>query len=113
MGPRLATSLAARRDLLCAGLGEAGFDVVVPRGTYFVVADGRPLGFDDGVELCRALPALAGVVGVPVSAFCLAGSSTADALRSRVRFTFVKREEVLAAGVAGLRRLGRGPADVR
>lgn len=109
----LATSLAARRDLLCAGLGEAGFDVVVPRGTYFVVADGSPLGFDDGVELCRALPALAGVVGVPVSAFCLAGSSTADALRSRVRFTFVKREEVLATGVAGLRRLADGAADVR
>ena len=101
----LATSLAARRDLLCEGLVEAGFDVVVPRGTYFVVADGAGLGFDDGVELCRALPELAGVVGVPVSAFCLAGSPTADALRSRVRFTFVKREEVLARGVAGLRRL--------
>ena len=101
----LADSLAGRRDLLCAGLRDAGFEVVVPRGTYFVVADGAALGFDDGVELCRRLPELAGVVGVPVSAFCLAGTPAADALRSRVRFTFVKREEVLTAAITSLRRL--------
>jgi N-succinyldiaminopimelate aminotransferase len=101
----LAQSLAARRDLLCAGLRDAGFDVVVPRGTYFVVADGAPLGHDDGVELCRRLPELAGVVGVPVSAFCRPGSVAARSLASRVRFTFVKREEVLVEAVARLRRL--------
>jgi N-succinyldiaminopimelate aminotransferase len=96
----------------------AGFEVVVPRGTYFVVADGAPLGFDDGVELCRRLPDLAGVVGVPVSAFCRApgapsdvpdGPTTARALASRVRFTFVKREDVLRDAVArlGALRVGR------
>lgn len=101
----LAVSLAARRDLLCAGLVDAGFEVVVPRGTYFVVADGSPLGLDDGTDLCRRLPELAGVVGVPVSAFCQEGSATSRVLASRVRFTFVKREEVLREAVAGLRRL--------
>ena len=102
----LADSLAARRDLLCSGLEAAGFGVVVPQGTYFVVADGAPLGFDDGVALCRSLPGLAGVVGVPVSAFCSPGSTTARALASRVRFTFVKREDVLHEAVRRLGRLG-------
>ena len=103
----LAASLAARRDLLCDGLVAAGFDVVRPQGTYFVIADGAPLGFDDGYELCRRLPELAGVVGVPVSAFCRAGSSAARSMRSRVRFTFVKREEVLRDAVERLHRLPR------
>ncbi|GII99573.1 succinyldiaminopimelate aminotransferase [Sediminihabitans luteus] len=107
----LAASLAARRDLLCEGLADAGFGVSVPQGTYFVVADAAPLGFPDGVELCRRLPELAGVVAVPVSAFCATGddgtpSATASALASSVRFTFVKREGVLRDAVAGLRRLG-------
>src|SRR5690606_29494067 len=55
----LAASLAARRDLLCDGLRDAGFDVRVPQGTYFVVADGARLGHPDGAELCRRLPELA------------------------------------------------------
>jgi N-succinyldiaminopimelate aminotransferase len=101
----LAASLAARRDLLCEGLTAAGFDVVVPQGTYFVIADGAPLGFEDGHDLCRRLPELAGVVAVPVSAFCREGSTTAHALRSRVRFTFVKREDVLRDAVERLHRL--------
>jgi len=101
----LAASLAARRDLLCDGLTAAGFDVAVPQGTYFVVADGAPLGFDDGHELCRRLPELAGVVAVPVSAFCRQGSTAYGRLRSSVRFTFVKREEVLREAAARLARL--------
>lgn len=97
----LAASLAGRRDLLCAGLREVGFDVVVPSGTYFVVADGAKFD-DDGARLCRDLPARAGVVGVPVSAFCVPGSATAQRLRSWVRFTFVKRREVLEEAVSRL-----------
>jgi N-succinyldiaminopimelate aminotransferase len=106
----LATSLAGRRDLLCAGLEAAGFTVNRPAGTYFVMADasnliGR-LGLRDGVDLCRRLPELAGVVAIPASAFCRAGSPTAQALASHVRFTFVKREEVLREAATRLARLG-------
>ena len=101
----LAASLAARRDLLCDGLEAAGFGVVRPQGTYFVLADAAPLGFDDGADLCRRLPDLAGVVGVPVSAFCTTGSTTERTLRSWVRFTFVKREEVLRDAVGRLAAL--------
>src|SRR5690606_40570561 len=62
----LAASLAERRDLLCSGLEAAGFRVTRPAGTYFVMADAADLlprlCLRDGVELCRALPELAGVV---------------------------------------------------
>ncbi|MFI2753521.1 pyridoxal phosphate-dependent aminotransferase [Cellulomonas sp. P22] len=98
-------SLARRRDLLCEGLAAAGFAVARPHGTYFVLADGAPLGFDDGVQLCRELPALAGVVGVPVRAFTQPGSVADQQLGSWVRFTFVKREDVLVEAVSRLRTL--------
>jgi N-succinyldiaminopimelate aminotransferase len=108
----LAASLADRRDLLCAGLEAAGFGVISPAGTYFVMADASdllgPLGLRDGVDLCRRLPELAGVVAIPASAFCRPGSPTAKALAGHVRFTFVKREEVLREAVARLAALGDG-----
>lgn len=101
----LAASLTSRRDRLCAGLVDAGFRVVRPDGTYFVLADAAPLGFDDGEALCHALPGLAGVVGVPVSAFTHTGSEADVALRSWVRFTFVKRDDVLDEAVRRLQAL--------
>jgi N-succinyldiaminopimelate aminotransferase len=101
----LADSLSRRRDLLCTGLLDAGFTVVRPQGTYFVLADAAPLGYADGAELCRDLPGLAGVVGVPVSAFTHHGSAVDETLRSWVRFTFVKRDDVLEEAVRRLHRL--------
>ncbi|MFC5998450.1 pyridoxal phosphate-dependent aminotransferase [Quadrisphaera sp. GCM10027208] len=98
-----AADLARRRDVLCEGLVDAGFDVVVPQATYFVLADAAPLGYPDGLELCRRLPELAGVVGVPVQAF----ADDVEPVRSLVRFAFCKREDVLAEAVRRLRRLRR------
>jgi N-succinyldiaminopimelate aminotransferase len=108
----LAASLADRRDLLCAGLEAAGFTVTRPAGTYFVMADASdllgPLGLRDGVELCRRLPELAGVVAIPATAFCRPGSPTAKALAGHVRFTYVKREDVLREAAARLAALSGG-----
>ncbi|PFG39972.1 succinyldiaminopimelate aminotransferase [Georgenia soli] len=101
----LAESLRERRDTLVEALSAAGLAPVVPRGTYFVVADGAGLGYDDAVELCRDLPARAGVVAIPVSAFCTPGGPVAEQLRSWVRLTFVKSPDVLARAAEGLRRL--------
>lgn len=111
----LAASLAARRDLLSAGLTAAGFDVVRPQGTYFVVADAARLldgplarhGLRDAADLCRALPGLAGVVGVPVGAFTHDGSAADRALRTAVRFTYVKQEAVLREAADRLAVLAR------
>ncbi|NYD24288.1 pyridoxal phosphate-dependent aminotransferase [Kineococcus aurantiacus] len=101
----LAADLQRRRDLLVEGLRAAGFAVAVPAGTYFAVADPRPLGFADGTDLCRRLPELAGVVGVPVSAFCDPGSAAAQACAPLVRFTFCKSDAVLHSAVERLQVL--------
>ncbi|AND16019.1 aminotransferase class V-fold PLP-dependent enzyme [Rathayibacter tritici] len=101
----VAQTLSVKKDLLSSGLAAAGFGVAGSSGGYFVVADAAPLGYDDGVALCRALPGLAGVVAVPVSAFCR--PEDAAAYRSLVRFAFCKRFEVLEAAVAGLARMAR------
>jgi N-succinyldiaminopimelate aminotransferase len=61
--------MQAKRDRLCAGLTAAGLTVFEPAGTYFVTADIRPLGFDDGRAFCLALPERAGVVAVPTQVF--------------------------------------------
>ncbi|MGA1812083.1 aminotransferase class I/II-fold pyridoxal phosphate-dependent enzyme [Frondihabitans sp. 4ASC-45] len=100
----IAATLQRKRDLLRTGLEAAGLPTSTPRGSYFVVADAAGLGFDDAVDLCRRLPSLAGVVGVPISAFCHA--DLAEEYSSLVRFAFCKRFEVLEEAVGRLSRLG-------
>jgi N-succinyldiaminopimelate aminotransferase len=99
-----AHSLQAGRDLLTEGLVEAGFTVSRPGGTYFVVADAAPLGYEDGMALCLDLPRLAGVVGIPVRVF----HDDQAAGASLVRFAFCKRPEVLREAARRLRSLSRG-----
>ena len=53
---QLATTLQAKRDVLCDGLRAAGFEVFVPQGTYFATVDIRSVGGDDGLEFCRVAP---------------------------------------------------------
>jgi N-succinyldiaminopimelate aminotransferase len=94
-------ALLDKRDRLCAGLADAGFEVLRPEGTYFVTADITPLGGTDGVEFCRALPGRCGVVAVPTQVFY----DHAEAGRHLIRFAFCKRDEVLDEAVARLRKL--------
>jgi N-succinyldiaminopimelate aminotransferase len=96
----LRDSLQAKRNLLCAGLAEVGFEVFVPQGTYFVTTDVRSLGYDDGVEFCRMLPERCGVVAIPHEVFY----DDKSAGRPLVRWAFCKRDEVL---VEAIDRLGR------
>ncbi|MEM9037477.1 MAG: pyridoxal phosphate-dependent aminotransferase [Actinomycetota bacterium] len=99
----LRDDLRAKRDLLCGGLDDAGFDVIVPQGAYFVTADIRPFGTDDGVEFCLALPERCGVVAIPSSVF----HDDPDDARHLVRFAFCKRTEVLDEAVERLGTLAR------
>lgn len=91
-------ALQGKRDKLLEGLLTAGFDAMRPSGTYFVVADSRSVGFEDGHQLCRELPGLCGVVAVPLSAFYDDPSGPSPL----VRFAFCKRDEVLDEAVARL-----------
>ncbi|MDS1272046.1 pyridoxal phosphate-dependent aminotransferase [Lipingzhangella sp. LS1_29] len=91
-------ALEQKRDRLATGLARAGLRPHVPQGTYFVMADIRPLGFEDGVELARSLPHAAGVVTVPAQVFY------ADPAEGRhlVRFAFCKQDPVLDEAVRRL-----------
>jgi N-succinyldiaminopimelate aminotransferase len=94
--------LRAKRDLLAAGLSEAGFRVYPPEGTYFITADIADLAPGvDGVQFCRSLPEKVGVVAIPTQVFH--DDETAGA--SVVRFAFCKRIEVLDEAVSRLRKL--------
>ena len=100
-----AATLPRKRDILSAGLQSAGFTVSRPQGGYFVIADAAALGHHDAAAFCRELPSLAGVVGVPLSAFVL--SEHRAATNSLVRFAFCKRESVLTDAAERLATLRR------
>lgn len=100
---RIAAELAHKRDVLSAGLRAAGFGVFPSDATYFVVADAAPLGHPDAAEFCRRLPELAGVVAVPLAAFCREEYAASTA--SLVRFAFCKRIDVLERAAAQLAAL--------
>ncbi|MFJ6652073.1 aminotransferase class I/II-fold pyridoxal phosphate-dependent enzyme [Microbacterium sp. NPDC091313] len=99
----VAASLRTRRDLLGRGLGAAGFEVFVPSGSYFTVADAAAFGVTDAAAFCRELPDRAGVVGIPLTAFVTPAHR--DRYRSLVRFAACKREEVLEEAAVRLARL--------
>jgi N-succinyldiaminopimelate aminotransferase len=106
----IAADLAAKRDVLCAGLSGAGFDVFRPQGTYFVTVDIRRLRHDgDGMAFCRELPDRCGVVAVPNQVFY----GRPEEGRHLVRFSFAKRVEVLDEAVARLAKLAGAAPDIR
>lgn len=101
----IGTGYQRLRDILGNGLADAGFDVHPVGGTFFMMADITPLGFDgDGYEFCRQLPQRCGVAAIPAQVF-YADPATATHL---VRFCFGKRPEVLAEAAQRLRDLARG-----
>jgi N-succinyldiaminopimelate aminotransferase len=98
----LRDDLAYKRDVLCEGLQAAGLTVYRPAGTYFVTADIRSIGEDDGMAFCRSLPHRCGVVAVPNRVFY----ADPETGRSLVRFAFCKRVELLEQAASRLKSLG-------
>ena len=95
-------ALQGKRDRLAAGLREIGLDPVVPQGTYFMTTDITGLGYTDGVECCRDLPARCGVVAIPHQVFY----DRVEAGKPYVRWAFCKSDEVLDEAVRRLATLG-------
>lgn len=102
----LREQFARGREQLAAILAEIGFGVVMPRGTYFIMADhtevSRRMGVSGDVELCRELPARVGVAAIPPSVFY----DTPERGRSLVRFAFCKAKATLDEAAHRLRALG-------
>jgi N-succinyldiaminopimelate aminotransferase len=101
-------ALQGKRDRLAAGLRTVGLDPVMPRGTYFMTTDVRPLGYADGVDFCRELPLRCGVVAIPHQVFY----DDVEAGRPYVRWAFCKRDDVLDEAVRRLAKL-REPNPLR
>ena len=91
--------MKAKRDRLCTGLADAGFDVLAPAGTYFASCDIGSIGETDGIEFCLGLPERAGVVAVPTMVFYDDKAAGAPI----VRFAFCKKDEVLDEAVTRLK----------
>ena len=98
-----AKDLGERSEVLAKGLEAAGMAVYRPRGTYFIVADVAPLGFDNALDLARQMPESIGVAGIPLSVFCHAEG--AERTRSLMRFAFCKKPELLTEAAKRLSRL--------
>ena len=91
-----------RRDLLAGALGEAGFEVALPQGTYFVCVSHRPLSDADDRAYARELIETIGVAVIPPSAFYAEDREEGQRL---LRFAFCKQLATLREGAARLRKL--------
>ena len=87
----LAAGYQRRRDMLMALIEPRGFVCFTPRGAYYVMTDIGGFGFADDVEFSRYLVEEVGVAVVPGSSFYHDPALG----RTKVRFTFCKRDETL------------------
>ena len=100
---KLRDHYAHTRALLGVALQELGFELSLPQGSYFILADHtavtQRLGLETDVDLCRWLPEHAGVAAIPPSAFY---SNPEDGAHL-VRFAFCKRTETIDEAIRRLR----------
>jgi aspartate/methionine/tyrosine aminotransferase len=89
-----------KREVLVTGLREVGFTLYPPDGTYFVLVDHTPFGFDSDVVFCKHLIEHVGVAAIPCSAFF---HEPKDGARL-VRFAFCKTEETMTAALDRMRQ---------
>jgi aminotransferase len=97
----LAAHYTARRNRLMSILEDAGFLCYEPRGAYYIMTDIAEFGFPDDVAFARHLVTDIGVAAVPGSSFF----HNPTAGRTKLRFTFCKKDETLNAAASRLSRL--------
>ena len=96
----LATGYRRRRDLLYAGLCDAGFRCTPPAGAYYILTDFSALSPLPDDEFAVWLTREVGVAPVPGSSFY----SRPELGRRLVRFAFCKTDDLLARAVERLRK---------
>jgi aspartate/methionine/tyrosine aminotransferase len=97
---KLLADYTRKRDWLCSALADLGFRVFKPQGTYYVIVDITPLGFDDDLTFSRMLPEKAGVAVIPCSVFWLNRRSG----RQWARFCFCKKDATLREAIGRLEK---------
>ncbi|HJU51901.1 MAG TPA: aminotransferase class I/II-fold pyridoxal phosphate-dependent enzyme [Acidimicrobiia bacterium] len=97
----LRESYRSKRDLLAAGLDRLGFEIFMPAGTYFLMADHSRFGDRDDVAFVHRLIDEVGVAAIPPSAFY----HDPQVAKRLVRFAFCKDEATLVEALDRLSSL--------
>jgi N-succinyldiaminopimelate aminotransferase len=104
----LQMSYQSKRDRMLDVLGQAGFRVLKPQGSYFIMADWRgvaPRHVTDDVQFARWLTTEIGVACIPPRAFYQ--DSDNESGRYLARFAICKKDQTLAAAAERFARLGK------
>jgi N-succinyldiaminopimelate aminotransferase len=104
----LTATYQARRDYMVGALREAGFEVLLPQGGYFIMADWRgvaPVAVRDDLEFARWLITEVGVACIPPSAFYR--EENKPLAKHLARFAVCKKDATLQAAVSRLERAAR------
>jgi N-succinyldiaminopimelate aminotransferase len=104
----LQVSYQSKRNRMLEVFQQAGFRVLKPQGSYFIMADWRavaPPHVKDDVQFARWLTTKVGVACIPSSAFYQ--ESDKELGRYLARFAICKKDETLAAAAERLQRLGK------
>jgi N-succinyldiaminopimelate aminotransferase len=102
----LQATYQGKRDYLLSALQEGGFNVLRPKGSYFIMVDWRsaaPRHVQNDVQFARWLITEVGVACIPPSAFY----QNADKHLGQhlARFAVCKKDETLQAAVERLRQM--------
>jgi len=98
----------AKRDRMLTSLRHAGFEVLKPQGSYFIMVDWRgaaPSRIQNDVQFAEWLTSEIGVACIPPSIFYQ--DSDKHLGRHLARFAVCKKDETLAAAAERLLRLAK------
>jgi N-succinyldiaminopimelate aminotransferase len=104
----LQASYQAKRDRMLAAFQEAGFKVLKPQGSYFIMVDWRgvaPAHVTDDVRFAHWLTTEIGVACIPPSIFYQ--DSDKHLGKYFARFAICKKDETLAAAAERFAKLGK------
>jgi aminotransferase len=96
----LAKTYDKKRMFLLNALEELGFECPRPEGAYYIFADFRELSKLDDYEFAADFARTVGVAVVPGSSFY----ANREGGKSRVRFTFTKKDKTLQEAVKRMRK---------
>jgi N-succinyldiaminopimelate aminotransferase len=105
----LQATFQAKRDLMLDALQNAGFKVLKPQGSYFIMADWRdvaPSGVKDDRQFANWLTQEIGVACIPPSIFYQDCDRPLG--KHLARFAICKKDETLAAAAEKFSKLGKG-----
>jgi N-succinyldiaminopimelate aminotransferase len=105
----LQATFQAKRDLMLDALQNAGFKVLKPQGSYFIMADWRdvaPSGVEDDRQFANWLTQEIGVACIPPSIFYQDHDKHLG--KHLARFAVCKKDETLAAAAEKFAKLGKG-----